>query len=101
MVAHAVPTLHSTVDPTYQTALRQYDRAVSYLDLPEGLADFMKWPKRELIVNFPVRLDSSQIQVFTGFRIHHNTVLGPSTGGMRYSLHLNLDEVRSPAMCFT
>jgi glutamate dehydrogenase (NAD(P)+) len=101
MVAHVVPSLHTTSDPTYQTALKQYDRAVSYLDFPEGLAEFMKWPKRELTVNFPVRLDNGQVQVFTGFRIHHNTVLGPSKGGIRYSLHVNQDEVRALAMWMT
>jgi glutamate dehydrogenase (NAD(P)+) len=101
MVAHVVPTLHATTDPTYQTALRQYDRAVSYLELPDGLAEFMKWPKRELTVNFPVRMDDGQVQVFTGFRVHHNTVLGPSKGGMRYSSHLNQDEVRALAMWMT
>ncbi len=98
MVAHIVPSIHITMDPTYQTALRQYDRAVAYLDLPEGLAEFMKWPRRELTVNFPVRLDSGEIQIFTGFRVHHNTVLGPSKGGIRYSPHVNLDEIRALAM---
>src|SRR5258708_10167531 len=61
----------------------------------------MKWPKRELTVNFPVRLDNGEVQVFTGFRIHHNTVLGPSKGGMRYSLHVNQDEIRALAMWMT
>lgn len=98
MVAHVVPSIHTTVDPTYQTALRQYDRAVAYLDIPDGLAEFMKWPRRELTVNFPVRLDDGQIEIFTGFRVHHNTVLGPSKGGVRYSTHVNLDEVRALAM---
>ena len=98
MVAHVVPSLHTTMDPTYQTALKQYDRAVTYLKIPDGLAEFMKWPKRELTVNFPVRLDNGDIQVFTGFRIHHNTVLGPSKGGIRYSLHVNQDEIRALAM---
>jgi glutamate dehydrogenase (NAD(P)+) len=58
----------------------------------------MKWPRRELTVNFPVRLDNGEVQVFTGFRVHHNTVLGPSKGGMRYSTHVNIDEVRALAM---
>jgi len=86
------------MDPTYQTALRQYDKAVAYLDLPDGLIEFMKWPKRELTVNFPVRMDDSSVQIFTGFRIHHNTVLGPSKGGIRYSTHVNQDEIRALAM---
>ena len=98
MVAHVVPSIHTTTDTTYLTALSQYDRAVSYLELPEGLTEFMKWPKRELTVNFPVRLDSGEVQIFTGFRVHHSTVLGPSKGGVRYSAHVNLDEVRALAM---
>src|SRR5258707_3314006 len=101
MVAYVVPSLHTTVDPTYQTALHQYDHAVSYLNIPDGLAEFMKWPRRELTVNFPVRLDDGDIQIFTGFRVHHNTVLGPSKGGIRYSAHVNLDEVRALAMWMT
>lgn len=98
MDAQLIPTLHATTDPTYQTALSQYDRAVSFLNLPEGLAEFMKWPRRELTVNFPVRMDDGTVRVFTGYRVHHNTVLGPSKGGIRYSLHVNQDEVRALAM---
>lgn len=98
MVAHVVPTIHTTSDPTYQTALKQYDLAVAYLNIPDGLKEFMKWPRRELTVNFPVQLESDEVQIFTGFRVHHNTVLGPSKGGIRYSTHVNLDEVRALAM---
>lgn len=101
MVAHVVPSIHTTSDPTYQTALRQYDHAITYLDIPDGLAEFMKWPKRELTVNFPVRLDNGHVEIFTGFRVHHNTVLGPSKGGIRYSAHVNQDEVRALAMWMT
>lgn len=101
MVAQVAPSIHTTMDPTYQTALKQFDRAVSYLELPEGLTDFMKWPRRELTVNFPVRLDSGEVKVFTGYRIHHNTVLGPSKGGIRYSLRVNQDEIRALAMWMT
>ncbi len=99
MVAYAVPSLHETQDRTYQTALQQFDRAVSYLKgLPDGLIEFMKWPRRELSVNFPVRMDDGEVKVFSGFRVHHNTVLGPSKGGIRYSSHVNIDEVRALAM---
>jgi glutamate dehydrogenase (NAD(P)+) len=99
MVANTVSAVHTTTDPTYQTALQQYDRAVAYLqNLPDGLIEFMKWPRRELTVNFPVRMDNGSLHIFTGYRVHHSTVLGPSKGGMRYSTHVNLDEVRALAM---
>jgi glutamate dehydrogenase/leucine dehydrogenase len=67
----------------YEIALQQYDRAVAYLDLPKGIINFLRCPKRELSVNFPVRLDNGDVEVFTGYRVHHNTVLGPSKGGIR------------------
>jgi glutamate dehydrogenase (NAD(P)+) len=87
------------MDATYQTALAQYDRAVSYLtNVPDGLIEMMKWPRRELTVNFPVQMDNGEVKVFTGFRVHHNTVLGPSKGGVRYSPHVNQDEIRALAM---
>jgi len=98
MDTQLAPSLHTTADPTYQTALSQYDHAVSFLNLPDGLIEFMKWPRRELAVNFPVRMDDNSVRIFTGFRVHHNTVLGPSKGGIRYSAHVNQDEVRALAM---
>jgi glutamate dehydrogenase (NAD(P)+) len=102
MVANPAQSVHATTDPTYQTALYQFDHAVTYLrDIPDGLIEFMKWPRRELSVNFPVRMDDGSVQVFTGYRIHHNTVLGPSKGGIRYSLHVTMDEVRALAMWMT
>jgi glutamate dehydrogenase (NAD(P)+) len=101
MVAHVVPSVHTTADPTYQTALRQFDKAVSYLQIPDGLVEFMKWPRREMTVNFPARMEDGRIEIFTGYRVHHNTVLGPSKGGIRYSLHVSQDEVRALAMWMT
>ena len=55
-------------------------------------------PKRELHVNFPVRMDNGDIKIFTGYRVHHNTVLGPSKGGIRYAPNVDIDEVRALAM---
>ncbi|MBI5931709.1 MAG: Glu/Leu/Phe/Val dehydrogenase [Chloroflexi bacterium] len=85
----------------YQTAMTQYDRAVSYLNLHDGLVEFMRRPKREYTFHFPVRMDSGEIRMFTGYRVHHNTVLGPSKGGIRYAAYVNIDEVRALAMWMT
>jgi glutamate dehydrogenase (NAD(P)+) len=85
----------------YEVALAQYDRAVAYLDLPKGIRNFLRVPKRELHVNFPVRMDNGDITIFTGYRVHHNTVLGPSKGGIRYAPKVDIDEVRALAMWMT
>ena len=36
--------------------------------------------------------------MFLGYRVHHNTVLGPTKGGVRYALDVNLGEVTALAM---
>src|SRR5690606_26734518 len=82
----------------YHTALAQYDRAALHLDLPDDVIEYMRWPRREFTVNFPVRRDNGRIEMFTGYRVHHNTALGPTKGGIRYSLGVTLDEVRALAM---
>jgi glutamate dehydrogenase (NAD(P)+) len=61
----------------------------------------MRYPRREFTVNFPVRRDDGKMEMFTGYRVHHNTVLGPSKGGLRYSSHVRLEEVRALAMWMT
>jgi glutamate dehydrogenase (NAD(P)+) len=58
----------------------------------------LRVPKRELTVHFPVTLDNGDVQVFTGYRVHHNINRGPSTGGIRYTQDLTLDLVRANAM---
>ncbi len=89
------------IENAYQTALAQYDRAVHKLELDENTAEYMRWPRREFTVNFPVRRDDGRIEMFTGYRVHHNTILGPSKGGIRYSTAVTLDEVRALAMWMT
>ncbi len=88
-------------DNPFHIALQQYDRAVRYLNIPDGVAEFLRYPRREFTVNFPVKRDNGKVEMFTGYRVHHNTVLGPSKGGLRFSLAVNLDEVRALAMWMT
>lgn len=89
------------IPSAYQTALAQYDRAVSRLDIDDNVVEYMRWPRREFTVNFPVRRDDGKVEMFTGYRVHHSTVMGPSKGGIRYSLNVTLDEVRALAMWMT
>jgi glutamate dehydrogenase (NAD(P)+) len=85
----------------YKIALEQYDRAVAHTNIDDNLIEYMRYPRREFIVNFPVRRDDGRIEMFTGYRVHHSTVMGPSKGGLRYSTAVTLDEVRALAMWMT
>jgi glutamate dehydrogenase (NAD(P)+) len=71
------------------------------MDLSPDTVAFMRVPKRELTVNFPVQMDDGCIRMFTGFRVHHSTVRGPTKGGLRYHPDVTLDETRALAMWMT
>src|SRR5574341_1584001 len=98
----ASPTSVSVVrENPWEMALRQFNHAADHLTLKRGIRDFLVLPHRELTVNFPVQMDDGAAQVFTGYRVHHSTVLGPTKGGIRYAPEVDLDEVRALAMWMT
>jgi glutamate dehydrogenase (NAD(P)+) len=82
----------------YQTALVQLDRVATRLSLDPDIHERLRHPRRALVVSIPVRMDSGKTQVFTGYRVHHNSVLGPTKGGLRFDLDVNLGEVTALAM---
>jgi glutamate dehydrogenase (NAD(P)+) len=85
----------------YANALAQFDKALKHMDVKKGVAETLRYPKRELSVTFPVLMDSGDIKVFRGYRVHHSVVRGPTKGGIRYALGVTLDEVRALAMWMT
>ncbi len=85
----------------YEIAVAQYDKAAAYLDLEPGVREMLRHTRRELTVNFPVRMDDGSERIFTGYRVHHSTTRGPSKGGIRYHPDVTLDEMRAMAMWMT
>ncbi|GCE18379.1 Glu/Leu/Phe/Val family dehydrogenase [Dictyobacter kobayashii] len=85
----------------YTVAVAQFDEAAERLGLSQSMRNVLRAPKRELIVNFPVRLDNGDVQMFTGYRVQHNINRGPAKGGIRFSPEVSLDEVRALAMWMT
>jgi len=79
-------------------AQSQFDAAAERLHLDDAMRRVLRVPKRELTVNFPLTRDSGNVDVYTGYRVHHNVNRGPTTGGIRYTSDLTLDEVRALAM---
>ena len=57
--------------------------------------------KREVTINFPVKMDDGTVRVFTGFRVLHNDSRGPAKGGIRYHPDVTLDEVKALAALMT
>src|SRR4030043_2117891 len=80
---------------SFEVAKKQIDIAAKYLDVDPGLLEKLKHTKRELIVNFPVKMDDGKVKVFTGYRVQHNGARGPYKGGIRYHPQVDIDEVRA------
>src|SRR4029079_10698370 len=82
-------------------AERQFDEAAARLNLPEGLKEVIKAPRRATIVSLPIQMDDGTLKVFTGYRVQHSIVRGPAKGGIRYHPQVTLDEVEALAAWMT
>ena len=54
-------------------------------------------PSRVLEVSVPVRMDDGSLEVFTGWRVHHDTTRGPGKGGIRFHPAVDQREVSALA----
>lgn len=79
----------------------QLSAAVDLLGYDTGLHRMLATPRREMTVSVPLRADSGEIMLFTGHRVQHNFSRGPAKGGLRFSPHVDLDEIRALAMWMT
>ena len=86
---------------TSDMAVQQFDVAANKLGIDPNVAARLRRPDRAMIVSVPTRMDDGRVQVFTGYRVQHNDVLGPFKGGIRYHPAVNLGEVSALAMWMT
>jgi len=84
--------------PMLRTALAQLDQTAERLQLDQGVHERLRHPRRALVVSIPIQMDNGTTGVFTGYRVHHNSVLGPTKGGLRYAPDVDLAEVSALAM---
>ncbi len=95
-------TLARPVKPNpLAVAQQQFNLAADYLHLDDGTRALLGDCVRELTVRFPVRMDDGKVHAFTGYRVQHSLLRGPSKGGIRYHPDVTLDEVKALAMWMT
>jgi glutamate dehydrogenase (NAD(P)+) len=94
---HAAPD----EDNPFVAMTARLDRAAAELELDPGIYKILRHPERQLTVAIPVRMDSGEIEVFTGHRVVHNTARGPGKGGIRFDTRVSLDEVSALAAWMT
>ncbi|MBQ3654942.1 MAG: Glu/Leu/Phe/Val dehydrogenase [Synergistaceae bacterium] len=83
------------------TALQEFYGAADEMGLSERLISILSRSERQVKVSIPVEMDDGSVEVYDGYRVQHSTALGPSKGGIRYDLGVDMDECEALAMLMT
>jgi glutamate dehydrogenase (NAD(P)+) len=85
----------------YDNVTEQFDKAADLMKLDGNIRKILSKTTNEIIVNFPVKMDDGRIEMFTGYRVQHNSALGPFKGGLRFHPAVDIHEVRALATWMT
>src|SRR4029078_6994511 len=70
-------------------------------DIPDDVAERLRFPVRSTIVSNPVRMDDGRRVVLPGYPVQHSSIIGPTKGGNRYDPEVTLGECAALAMWMT
>lgn len=85
----------------FESMMSRFQVAAEHLGLNAQIYNVLKTPTKQVIVGLPITMDNGKIEVFEGYRVIHSNILGPSKGGIRYALDVNLDEMKALAAWMT
>ena len=88
-------------DSPFESMMERFRFAAEILELDEGLFKYLASPVKQVIVSIPVIMDNGNLEVFEGYRVIHDNVLGPSKGGIRYTPDVHIDEIKALAAWMT
>jgi glutamate dehydrogenase (NAD(P)+) len=84
--------------PVFEMAKNQFETIADYIDLPQDERARLLYPKRAITVACPIHRDDGSTAVFHGYRVQHHLSLGPTKGGTRFSLSVDMGEVAALAI---
>jgi len=85
----------------FESMMSRFSEAAKILGLDDETYEVLKTPAKQVIVSLPITMDNGKRRVFTGYRVIHSNILGPSKGGIRYDMNVTLDEVKALAAWMT
>ncbi len=88
-------------DNSLDVAVQQLEQVAEHINLDPSIHRRLQKPARCYIVSVPIRLDNGEVEVFEGYRVHHNTSRGPAKGGIRYHPDVTLEETTALSMWMT
>jgi glutamate dehydrogenase (NAD(P)+) len=86
----------SAADP-WQAVLERIDDGARLIGLEQDIHRMLSVPSRVLEVGIPVRMDDGHVEVYTGWRVHHDVSRGPGKGGIRFHPSVTASEVKALA----
>ena len=104
MASVETPTIEAPLEwdtPLFRTALTQFEQSLPHAEVNESIAERLRYPERSVIISVPVHRESGGVEVFPAYRVQHSSVLGPTKGGIRFDLHVNLGECAALAVWMT
>jgi glutamate dehydrogenase (NAD(P)+) len=88
--------------PMYRLAVAQLDQTAERMGLDDNVWERLRTPQRALVVSFPFRRDDyDTVDTVFGYRVQHLLTMGPTKGGIRYDLDVDLGEVTALSMWMT
>jgi glutamate dehydrogenase (NAD(P)+) len=84
----------------FHSVNQSFDKAAKHTGLPKGLLDQIKACNAIYQINFPVKVGNEYL-VIEAYRVQHSHHRLPTKGGIRYSSHVNQDEVMALAALMT
>ena len=88
-------------DNPFEDMMARFDHAAELVSLDPGIYKVLRPPEKQIIVSIPIQLDTGDVEVFTGYRVIHNTSRGPGKGGIRFDPNVTIDEVKALAAWMT
>ncbi len=86
----------------YRLAAAQLDQTAERMGLDDNIWERLRTPQRALVVSFPFRRDNyDTVDTVFGYRVQHLLTMGPTKGGIRYDLDVDLGEVTALSMWMT
>jgi len=80
----------------FQSVQNYFDKAAPHTDLDDGLLGQIRECNAVYQMRFPVKING-KVQVIEAYRVQHSHHRSPTKGGIRYSNHVNQEEVMALA----
>ncbi len=86
----------------YREAVGQFEQVAEFMNVDDNVRERLSMPQRSLMVTFPYRMDDySEVRNAVGYRVQHVLTMGPTKGGIRFAMDVNMGEVAALAMLMT